>query len=146
MECHLGATHVGLNQCWRKLAPRPSLPRRAPARRGMGAAVLSWVSAVRGRLAGCPDGMISYGITTITARGEEDAVTDILIRDVPDDVLAAIDAKARRVGLSRTEYIRRALARERDDRAPDVRVEDLVAFADAFADLAEPEVMRQAWS
>ena len=73
-------------------------------------------------------------------------MTDILIRDVPDDVLAAIDARARRVGLSRTEYIRRALARERGDRAPDVGVEDLVAFADAFADLAEPEVMRQAWS
>lgn len=73
-------------------------------------------------------------------------MADILIRDVPDDVLAAIDARARRVGLSRTEYIRRALARERDERAPDVVVEDLVAFADAFADLAEPEVMRQAWS
>ena len=73
-------------------------------------------------------------------------MTDILIRDVPDDVLAAIDARARRVGLSRTEYIRRALARERDDGAPDVGVEDLVAFADVFADLAEPEVMRQAWS
>ena len=73
-------------------------------------------------------------------------MTDILIRDVPDDVLAAIDARARRVGLSRTEYIRRALARELGDRAPDVGVEDLVAFADAFADLAEPEVMRQAWS
>jgi len=27
---------------------------------------------------------------------------DILIRDLPDDVLAAIDAKARRVGLSRS--------------------------------------------
>jgi len=73
-------------------------------------------------------------------------VTDILIRDVPDDVLAAIDARARRVGLSRTEYIRRSLARERDDRALDVGVEDLVAFADAFSDLAEPEVMRKAWS
>ena len=73
-------------------------------------------------------------------------MTDILIRDVPDDVLAAIDARARRVGLSRTEYIRRTLARERDNEAPDVGVEDLVAFADAFADLGEPEVMRQAWS
>ena len=73
-------------------------------------------------------------------------MTDILIRDVPDDVLAAIDARARRVGLSRTEYIRRTLARERHDRARDVGVEDLVAFADTFADLGEPEVMRQAWS
>ncbi len=29
-------------------------------------------------------------------------MTDILIRDVPDEVLAAIDAKAKRVGLSRS--------------------------------------------
>jgi len=73
-------------------------------------------------------------------------VANILIRDVPDDVLAAIDAKARRVGVSRTEYIRRALCRERDDAAPEVSVEDLVAFSKSFADLADPEVMRQAWS
>jgi len=72
-------------------------------------------------------------------------MTDILIRDVPDDVLAAIDAKARRVGLSRTEYIRRTLSRERADAAPEVTVEDLVRFADRFADLSDPEVMREAW-
>ena len=52
-------------------------------------------------------------------------MTDILIRDLPDDVVAAIDAKARRVGLSRTEYIRRALSRERDGASLEVRVEDL---------------------
>ncbi len=40
------------------------------------------------------------------------ATIDILIGDVPDDVLAAIDAKAKRVGRSRTEYLRRALERE----------------------------------
>jgi plasmid stability protein len=73
-------------------------------------------------------------------------VADILIRDLPDDVVAAIDARARRVGLSRTEYIRRALSRERDDGASEVSVEDMVAFAEAFADLGDPEVMRQAWS
>jgi Antitoxin FitA-like, ribbon-helix-helix len=73
-------------------------------------------------------------------------VADILIRDLPDDVLAAIDAKARRVGLSRTEYIRRTLSRERHDTDLDVKVQDLAAFAEAFTDLAEPEVMRQAWS
>lgn len=73
-------------------------------------------------------------------------MTDILIRDVPDDVLAAIDAKARRVGLSRTEYIRRALSRERDNGAPEAKVEDLVRFADTFADLTDPKVIQQAWS
>jgi hypothetical protein len=74
------------------------------------------------------------------------SMTDILIRDVPDDVLAAIDAKARRVGLSRAEYIRCTLSRERDGAAPEVRVEDLVIFAETFADLADPQVMRRAWS
>ena len=71
---------------------------------------------------------------------------DVLIRDLPDDVLAAIDAKARRVGLSRTEYIRRALSRERGGTAEDVSVKDLTVFADTFNDLADAEVMRQAWS
>ena len=42
---------------------------------------------------------------------------DILIRDVPDDVVAAIDAKAQRAGLSRTEYLRRTLSRERTEDA-----------------------------
>lgn len=71
---------------------------------------------------------------------------DVLIRDLPDDLLAAIDAKARRAGLSRAEYIRRALSRERGDTTADVSVEDLVVFADTFADLADADVMRRAWS
>ncbi|HEX9504400.1 MAG TPA: ribbon-helix-helix protein, CopG family [Acidimicrobiia bacterium] len=73
-------------------------------------------------------------------------MADILIRDVPDDVLAAIDAKARRVGLSRTEYIRRTLSRERGEAARAVNVDDFAAFAEIFADLDDSEVMRQAWS
>ncbi len=68
---------------------------------------------------------------------------DLLIRDVPDDVLEAIDAKARRLGLSRAEYLRRALARERT--TGDVSVEDLSRFADTFGDLLDERIMRQAW-
>jgi hypothetical protein len=73
-------------------------------------------------------------------------VPNVLIRDLPDDVLAAIDAKAQRVGLSRTEYIRRTLSRERGDTTAAVTVADLAAFADTFADLADADVMEQAWS
>ena len=73
-------------------------------------------------------------------------MADILIRDVPDDVLAAIDTKARRVGLSRSEYIRRALSREGNDTTEDVRVENLIEFAHTFADLDDDDVMRRAWS
>ena len=36
-------------------------------------------------------------------------MVDLLIRDVPDDVVAAIDARAKRLGLSRTEFLRRQL-------------------------------------
>jgi Antitoxin FitA-like, ribbon-helix-helix len=80
------------------------------------------------------------------AAQEEASMPDILVRDLPDDVLAAIDARARRVGLSRTEYIRRALARERGDAATDVSVDDLERFTETFSDLADPDLMRQAWS
>lgn len=73
-------------------------------------------------------------------------MTDVLIRDVPDDVLAAIDAKAGRLGLSRSEYLRRALARERSTAVGKVSVADLAHFSESFADLADPEVMRKAWN
>ena len=36
----------------------------------------------------------------------------MLIRDVPDDVIAALEAHARRLGLSRSEYVRRRLAQD----------------------------------
>ena len=73
-------------------------------------------------------------------------MTDILIRGVPDDVLAAIDAKAKRVGLSRTEYLRRALERERLPEAAAVTVEQLRRVAALARDLDDPEVMSGAWS
>jgi hypothetical protein len=73
-------------------------------------------------------------------------VTDILIRDVPDDVIAAIEAKARRAGLSRAEYLRRTLEREIAGPVGEVTVESLRRFKETFADLADPEVMRSAWS
>lgn len=73
-------------------------------------------------------------------------MTDLLVRGVPDDVVAAIDANARRLGLSRTEYLRRALARERSINSAPVAVDDLTRFSETFADLADDEVMRQAWS
>ncbi len=73
-------------------------------------------------------------------------MTDILIRNVPDDVLAAIDTKAHRSGLSRTEYLRRALTRERNTDIGEVDVESLEILAERFGDLADPEVMGRAWS
>ncbi len=37
-------------------------------------------------------------------------MADVLVRDVPEEVLAGVDAHAARLGLSRVEYIRRRLA------------------------------------
>ena len=72
-------------------------------------------------------------------------MTDMLIRDVPDDVIAALEAHARRLGLSRSEYVRRRLAQDAAVHDTAVSVEDLARFAEAFADLADPDVMSQAW-
>ena len=69
----------------------------------------------------------------------------LLIRDVPEDVLAAIDARASRLGLSRTEYLRRRLAEDAAVADGSITVEDLTRFARTFADLADPSVVDQAW-
>jgi ribbon-helix-helix CopG family protein len=45
-------------------------------------------------------------------------MTDMLIPDVPDDVIAALDAHAERQVLSRSEYIRRVLAQDAARLAP----------------------------
>jgi len=71
---------------------------------------------------------------------------DILIRDVPADDLARIDAHAARLGLSRTEYLRRRLHQDAAHPAARVTADDLRAFTARFGDLNDPEVMRQAWS
>jgi hypothetical protein len=70
--------------------------------------------------------------------------TDITIRDFPDDVVAAIDTNAGRLGPSRSEYLPRALARAAHQPTR-VATEQLRRFGNAFADLADEELMRQAW-
>ena len=72
-------------------------------------------------------------------------MADILIRDVPDDVLAAIDSRARALGLSRSEYLRRQLARDRVQGSARVTRQDLLDFGSAFPDLADTDVMDAAW-
>jgi len=77
---------------------------------------------------------------------EEVPMTHLLIRDVPDDVVAAIDAEATRLGLSRSEYLRRTLARVATHRpGGTITIDDLVWFERVFADLADEDLMRQAW-
>ncbi len=72
-------------------------------------------------------------------------MAQLLIRDVPDHVIAAIDGRAARLGLSRSEFLRRRLAQEATTEAGPVRVEDLREFASTFAALADEDLMKQAW-
>jgi plasmid stability protein len=76
---------------------------------------------------------------------QEVGMTDVLIRDVPDDVIAALDTRAGRLGLSRSEYVRRRLAQDAATASSPVEVADLARFADTFGDLADPDVMSRAW-
>lgn len=72
-------------------------------------------------------------------------MTDVLVRDVPEEVVAALDARAARLGLSRSEYLRRRLAQEAVTNPERVTVGHLTAFAETFADLGDPAVMKSAW-
>ena len=72
-------------------------------------------------------------------------MSDVLIRDIPEDVLAVIDAKAAKLGLSRTEYLRRRLAQDAMTAGATVTAADLQRLASLFADLDDPDVMAGAW-
>lgn len=69
-------------------------------------------------------------------------MTDVLIRNVPDDELARIDARAAHLGLSRGEYLRRQIAKDAARGSATVTVDQLAKLAD----LADEELMRDAWS
>ncbi len=68
----------------------------------------------------------------------------LLIRNVPDEVIAGLDARAARLGISRSEFLRRRLAQEAST-GTTVTVEDLRRFADSFPDLLNEQIMRGAW-
>ena len=72
-------------------------------------------------------------------------MTDVLVRDVPDEVIAALDAHAGRLGLSRSEYLRRRMAQDAAASGSPVSIEDLARFADIFGDLTDLQIMARAW-
>jgi hypothetical protein len=72
-------------------------------------------------------------------------MADVLIRDVPEAVLAGVDAHAARLGISRVEYIRRRLAADAATARAPVSIDDLRKFAQRFGDLVNAEVMGAAW-
>jgi hypothetical protein len=72
-------------------------------------------------------------------------MADVLIRDVPEAVLAGVDGHASRLGLSRVEYIRRRLAADAATSDGVVSAQDLRSFASVASDLDDPQVMGAAW-
>jgi hypothetical protein len=71
-------------------------------------------------------------------------VADILIEDVPEEVAAALEMRAARLGMSPGQYVRRLLAREAAA-VTAVGAADFAWFTGCFAGLADPEVMARAW-
>jgi hypothetical protein len=72
-------------------------------------------------------------------------MSDILIRDVSESTVAEIDRRAGNLGISRNEYLRRWLDTEMRIAQP-VTAEDLRRVGRLARDLADPDVMREAWS
>ncbi len=72
-------------------------------------------------------------------------MSDILIRDVPDAVIAEIDAQASRVGISRVEYVRRTLLRESSRVKSSVTVDDLRRSDSRLEALLDDALMNDAW-
>jgi len=72
-------------------------------------------------------------------------MSEILIRGIPDDVLAVLDQLAARMGLSSTEYICRRLIQDARAARISVTPEDWSRFTDTYRDLGDPAVMDHAW-
>jgi plasmid stability protein len=73
-------------------------------------------------------------------------MTDVLIRNVPDEDLARIDKRAARLGLSRGEYLRRRITQDAARDEGGLTVSDLQLAATRSQDLLDDDVMRDAWS
>lgn len=68
---------------------------------------------------------------------------DLLVRDLTEAELRALDQRARALGLSRSEYVRRRLRQEAGARK--LTPDDVERFARAHQDLADDQVMSSAW-
>ena len=73
-------------------------------------------------------------------------MTDVLIRNVSEDDLAQIDDQATRLGLSRSEYLRRQIGQLASRRSNSVTRVDFVRLSELAVDLLDDDVMRDAWT
>jgi hypothetical protein len=75
-------------------------------------------------------------------------MTDVLIRNVPDADLRRIDAKAKKMGLGRAEFLRRQIAQvaAQGPDGDDLTLDDFTRFAELASDMLDPDFERRAWS
>ena len=72
-------------------------------------------------------------------------MADVLIRDIPDDVIDRIDSAAEDAGLTRVEYLRSHIDGLVAGRPAPVTHADLDRFASHFSDSRDEEVLRDVW-
>ncbi|MEO5832643.1 MAG: antitoxin [Nakamurella sp.] len=70
---------------------------------------------------------------------------DVSSRDLPEEVLLAIDARAAKLGVSRDDYLRRRLVHHAHAASVAVTVRDLDEFAELYSYLDDPDLMAGAW-
>jgi hypothetical protein len=73
-------------------------------------------------------------------------MADLLIRDLAPEIVIALDAKAKTLGISRVELIRRSIVREVSISTESVTEQHLAQLANLLPDLGDVEIMRGAWS
>lgn len=73
-------------------------------------------------------------------------MADLLIRDLAPEVIHALDARAKTLGISRVEFVRRAISREVTTTPGSLTEEHLLEMVKRLPDLGDPEIMRGAWS
>lgn len=71
---------------------------------------------------------------------------DVWIRNLSAADLELLDKQARRLELSRSEFLRRLLHQEARRMATRATKADLVRFSDMVPDLSDEAVMTDAWS
>jgi hypothetical protein len=72
-------------------------------------------------------------------------MVDMLIRGVPESVVIEIDAQAKRLGVSRVEYVRRQLIQDAQRLRHPVTADDLRKSVESLAGLLDDDLMEQAW-
>jgi hypothetical protein len=73
-------------------------------------------------------------------------MADLLIRDLAPELVVALDAKAKTLGISRVELVRRTITRDIAISNESVTEQHLAALVELLPDLSDAEVMRGAWS